>query len=148
MMPDGSDEIKFAISCDIAMSSSRTALLIRCSKEEAGMVRAQANAERRTISGCILNIVERGISMERQYARGITKSFFERQARQFRLAHRVRDHATILLRCSVDEADRIRATALSRGMSISEFVGFSLWRHWEAADKIRRPKIPEQPPTP
>ncbi|HEX5423249.1 MAG TPA: hypothetical protein VFW94_06850 [Candidatus Acidoferrales bacterium] len=122
------------------MNSCRTALLIRCSREEAATVRAQAHAERRTISGCILNILERSLWMEEQYSRGMTRSFLENQAREFRLMHRIYDRTTMLLRCSVQEAERIRAKAYNRHMSISEFVGFSLWRHWEATNKIRRPK--------
>lgn len=127
------------------MNPSRTALLIRCSEDEANMVREQAAAERRTISGCILNILERGMSMEERYAHGITRSFLENQARDFRVAHRIRNRAVILLRCSTDEADRIRTIAWRRGMSISEFVAFSLWRHWEAVKKVAR-NAPEQPP--
>lgn len=108
------------------------------------MVRAQANAERRTISGCILNILERSLWMHEKYSRGITPSFLENQAREFRLVHRIHDRTTMLLRCSVKEAERIRANADNRHMSISEFVGFSLWRHWEATKKIRHPEIPKE----
>ncbi|HTU35774.1 MAG TPA: hypothetical protein VMF66_18375 [Candidatus Acidoferrum sp.] len=109
------------------------------------MIRAQATAERRTISACILNILERGMGMDEQYARGITQSFLENQARDFRLARPMRDRTTILLRCSTAEAARIRTAARARQMSISEFVGFSLWRHWEATKRIRSGN-PQQPP--
>lgn len=128
------------------MNSSRTALLIRCSREEANMVRSQASAERRTISGCTLNILERSLWMETHYAHGITQPFLEKQARDFRLAHRIQHRAAILLRCSTEEADRIRSAAWNRGMSISEFVAFSLWRHWEAVKKVRPDALPESLP--
>ncbi len=36
---------------------NRTALLIRCTREEAAKIRAAAQAERRTLSGYILNAV-------------------------------------------------------------------------------------------
>lgn len=137
MMLQRSRQSKYAISCDIRMNSSRTALLIRCSKQEAAIIRAQAAAERRTISGCMLNILERSLWMEEQYSRGITESFLENQAREFRLMHRIHDRTTLLLRCSVQEAERIRGKASNRHISISEFVGFSLWRHWDATRKIR-----------
>jgi uncharacterized protein (DUF1778 family) len=39
------------------MTSERTALLIRCSKEEAEKIRAAAKRERHTLSGYILQIV-------------------------------------------------------------------------------------------
>lgn len=112
------------------------------------MVRTQANAERRTISGCMLNILERGIAMEERYAHGITQSFLVNQARDFRMAHRMRDRTTMLLRCSDEEAQRIRIAASNRAMSISEFVGFSLWRHWEAVKKIARRTREQAPPSP
>lgn len=137
-MPNYGDGSNFLISCDITMNPSRTALLIRCSKEEADILRAQAAGEHRTISGCILNILERSLWIEEQYAHGVTQAFLENQAREFRLAHRLHDRTSMLLRCSNAEADRIRAVAWNRGMSISEFAAFSFWRHWEAVKKIHQ----------
>jgi uncharacterized protein (DUF1778 family) len=40
----------------------RTAILIRCSQEEANMIRQAAKAERRTISAYILNAVSNRIA--------------------------------------------------------------------------------------
>ena len=42
----------------------------------------------------------------------------------------------MLLRCSVQEAARIRAIARIRQMSISEFVVFALWRYWKTVSKL------------
>ena len=42
----------------------RTALLIRCSKEEAERVRIEADKQRRTISGYILQIAGRAADIE------------------------------------------------------------------------------------
>lgn len=39
------------------MGKQRTALLVRCSEEEAEIIREEAKRERRTISGFILNAV-------------------------------------------------------------------------------------------
>ncbi len=39
------------------MPSDRTALLIRCSKEEAEKIRAAAKRERRTLSGYVLHVI-------------------------------------------------------------------------------------------
>ncbi len=39
------------------MAKARTALLVRCSEEEAAAIREAAGRERRTISGFILNAV-------------------------------------------------------------------------------------------
>jgi uncharacterized protein (DUF1778 family) len=44
------------------MSPERTALLIRCSKEEAEKIRDAAERERRTLSGYVLNTILRRIS--------------------------------------------------------------------------------------
>jgi len=43
----------------------RTALLIRCSVEEAERIRAAARAERRTVSGFVLNCVQNKIHIHR-----------------------------------------------------------------------------------
>lgn len=118
------------------MNPPRTSLLIRCSSREAAALRAQAADERRTIAGCLLNILDRSLWIEERYSRGITKSFMEKQSRSFRLAYRSSNRTSMLLRCSVPEADRIRGAAWKRDMSISEFVVFSLWRHWQAVRKI------------
>lgn len=52
------------------MDAERTSILIRCSREEAELIRRAARAERRTISGFILNAI-----MFRLHAR--TKLFGE-----------------------------------------------------------------------
>jgi uncharacterized protein (DUF1778 family) len=46
------------------MAKERTALLVRCSVEEAEKIRAVAEAERRTISGFVLSIVMRYINLQ------------------------------------------------------------------------------------
>lgn len=118
------------------MNPSRTALLIRCSQRDADAVRAQAFDERRTLSACLLNIIERSLWVDQQYAHGLTESFLAKQAMEFRLAHEKGDRTTMLLRCSTDEAARIRAASRKRRMSISEFVVFSLWRYWKVIKKL------------
>lgn len=55
------------------MTSERTALLIRCSKEEAEKIRAAAKRERRTLSGYVLHVVLNRIANQektRVYAPG------------------------------------------------------------------------------
>jgi uncharacterized protein (DUF1778 family) len=46
----------------------RTAILIRCSAEEADLIRAAAKAERRTISAYILNAVMNRISAQKRFS--------------------------------------------------------------------------------
>jgi uncharacterized protein (DUF1778 family) len=48
------------------MTDRRTALLVRCSEEEAEAIRAAAKRERRTISGFILNAVLNRITHQKQ----------------------------------------------------------------------------------
>ncbi|MGE5207179.1 MAG: DUF1778 domain-containing protein [Chlamydiota bacterium] len=48
------------------MSKPRTALLVRCSEEEAEMIRDAAKRERRTISGFILNAVLNRIANQKR----------------------------------------------------------------------------------
>lgn len=48
------------------MNPDRTALLIRCSREEAERIRAAAKRERRTVSGYVLNaVMNRLLSQEK-----------------------------------------------------------------------------------
>lgn len=48
------------------MAKPRTALLVRCSEEEAEMIRDAAKRERRTISGFILNAVLNRIANQKR----------------------------------------------------------------------------------
>ena len=47
-------------------SENRTALLIRCSEEEAEQIRKAAQEERRTVSGFILNAVIQRIGIQQR----------------------------------------------------------------------------------
>ncbi len=52
------------------MPESRTALLIRCTKEEAARIRHEAKKERRTLSGYVINaLMNRMESREKALAR-------------------------------------------------------------------------------
>ena len=48
------------------MAKERTALLVRCSEEEAAAIREAARRERRTISGFILNAVLNRIANQKR----------------------------------------------------------------------------------
>ncbi len=49
------------------MAKVRTALLVRCSEEEAKAIRQEAHHERRTISGFILNSVLNRIANQKKF---------------------------------------------------------------------------------
>jgi hypothetical protein len=115
----------------------RTALLIRCTKEEALTLHQQARQEHRSVSGCLLHMLERSLWIEEQFGVGLSESFLVERARLMKRV-RPRDSRTaILLRCSQDQAARIRKAAAVRKMSISGFVLFSLFRQWNAAQQVR-----------
>ena len=105
----------------------RTALTIRCSQSEAAVLRSQALAENRTVSGCLWNILDRTLQIEEKLPSQLT-SLAHAEA----LIPPAKPRTKILLRCSTEQAHRIRRAALRRGTSISKFVVFSLRRHWKA----------------
>ena len=55
----------------------RTALLVRCTAEEAELIRQAAKAERRTISGYILNGILQRIAVRNLGSVGPAASFIE-----------------------------------------------------------------------
>ena len=56
------------------MAKDRTALLVRCSEEEAESIREAAKRERRTISGFILNAVLNRITNQQRLEQGWQKN--------------------------------------------------------------------------
>ncbi|HTU35629.1 MAG TPA: hypothetical protein VMF66_17630 [Candidatus Acidoferrum sp.] len=114
------------------MARRRTTLTIRCSQEEAAILHSQAAAEHRTLSGCLLNILERVLLFEERYPGELT-SLIHAEA----LIPPPKPRTKILLRCSTEQADRIRRATVRRKTSISRFVVFSLRRHWKAKAAIQ-----------
>ena len=105
--------------------ANRTALLIRCSKHEADEIRERAKTGRQTISGFVLSIVTRALDFEESLEarisvspsfRTISRAFYTNQERK------VRPRTAILVRCSIEEAERIRAGAHRRGVMIADYV--------------------------
>lgn len=63
------------------MTKQRTALLVRCSEEEAEAIREAAKRERRTISGFILNAVLNRIANQKKIEQAWRKPGGGKQAR-------------------------------------------------------------------
>jgi|SRR5215471_11383918 len=114
----------------------RTALLIRCQPEDAAKIRHYAAVERRTVSGYVLNVLDKTLKVE--------DSLWEKLGRYqhfqdlTRVAARFPHHfgaykTTFLIRCTREEAERIRVAAERRQLTISDFVMHSLQRFWSAA---------------
>ncbi len=109
---------------------SRTALLIRCAEQEAAIIREQARIERRTVSNYVLNIVLRAVQFEENL---FANSGFH-DLRRLGDLHAIRaagPRTAILVRCSTEEAQRIRASAKQRGATISGYVLRALTRSWK-----------------
>jgi len=110
-------------------------LLINCSAEQAQAVRERAALQRRTVSGYVLHIVLRSVQFEESLAaqQPARVSFSAISAVALRPAG---ERTTMLIRCSVDEARRIRAAAKRRDTTISGFMLFCLKRSWEVAERL------------
>lgn len=110
----------------------RTSLLVRCSRQDAQTVHAEASASRRSVSGYLLYVLEQSIWIEDKFLAGAVL-----QAKYLPAVEPPRSDTAIHLRCTGEEADRIRGAAKRRLISISSFVLFSLHRHWRAVQRVR-----------
>jgi uncharacterized protein (DUF1778 family) len=119
---------------------SRTALLIRCSIEEANRIRLEAEKERRSVCGYVLNIVTRAVETEDRLFTKLTnyRSMNAVLSRRAMIAPGPR--TAILVRCSVSEADRIRGAAKRREIPINAFVLQGLKRAWSV--QVAPPSLP------
>lgn len=109
---------------------SRTALLIRCSSEQAHSIRVSAEKERRTLSGYVLNIVMRAVHLEAQLLTRLTLYPSMNKVMSRRIFLSPGPRTAILIRCSLEEANLIRNAARRREISVSGFVLQALQRSW------------------
>ena len=107
----------------------RTALLIRCTTEEAARIRIESDKQRRTISGYVLQIMGRAVEIdERLSAKVDISRIVNPMSRRALLGSGPR--TAILVRCSIPEANRIRESARRRDTPINAFVLQALRRSW------------------
>jgi predicted HicB family RNase H-like nuclease len=109
---------------------SRTALLIRCTTEEAGRIRIEADKQRRTISAYVLQIMARAVEVEDRLFASMNRYSTLNQALSRRAAIAPGPRTAILVRCEDTEADRIREAAHRRDIAINAFVLQALTRAW------------------
>jgi hypothetical protein len=109
---------------------ARTALLIRCTVEEADRIRIEADKERRTISAYVLLITSRAIHVEDKLFSTMTRYSAMNQVTSRRAMIAPGARTAILVRCEVAEAERIRECAQRREMAINAFVLQALRRAW------------------
>ena len=116
--------------------SSGTSLLIRCSREEATKIRNEALRDHRSVSSYLLYLLERNLVIEEKYTDGPLSRFVQPLGRDTD-GLPTKDRTAVHLRCSFDQADRIRRGAAKRQMSISSFVVFALRRSWKSIEALR-----------
>jgi uncharacterized protein (DUF1778 family) len=113
----------------------RTALLIRCNTEEADRIRMEAEKQRRTISGYVLQITLRVVEIDDRLFAKLTNFRTTNQFLSRRALISPGARTAILVRCGVVEAERIREAARRRDLPINAFVLQSLRRAWTAEMK-------------
>jgi predicted HicB family RNase H-like nuclease len=116
--------------------SLRTAFLLRCSDAAAESIREKAKQSRRSISGYVLGVLDRSLHME-EILSGRTVRPNDFSGTPGRASVRETGAQTaILVRCTAAEADRVRAAAKRREMSISAFVMHCLRRSWNVETEM------------
>lgn len=114
--------------------TDRTALLISCSQEQADAIHQRAALERRTVSAYVLHIVMRWLDLEDRII--VMQQEGGRRLSAYQPVHSSRKRTTVLIRCSKEEAHRIRAGAKRRGTTISWYVIYTLSLSWSAGDRV------------
>jgi hypothetical protein len=103
---------------------SRSALHVTCTVAEAATIRLQAKNERRSMSAYVLQLVMAVVPLEERFG-GFASN---RRPTRVRTGRRT----SLLIRCSSEEAKRIRSAASLRQMTISSFVLDHVKRSWKA----------------
>lgn len=114
--------------------SDRTALILSCSLEQAATIHQRAALERRTVSAYVLRILMRRLDFEE-------KLVFRQQESgclltPYQPVRTPGKRTTMLIRCSKEEAQRIRTGAKRRSTTISWFVLHTLALAWSAGDRM------------
>jgi hypothetical protein len=125
---------------------ARTALLIRCSVEEADRIRIEADKQRRTISAYILFIMARAIQLEDRLFATISPFSNMNQVLSRRALIAPGPRTAILVRCDTSEADRIREASRRRDIAINAFVLQGLRRAWNV-QSAPPPHMSDEPRT-
>jgi hypothetical protein len=102
----------------------RTALLIRCTTNEAEKIRAEARNEGRTISSYVI-----GVSMRTLENNELVRELAVKRPHEPRTA--------ILVRCAQSEAERIRYEVKRRGIPLNTFVLNALKQSWMKVSTLR-----------
>ncbi len=107
------------------LSNGRTSLFLCCSKREAEAIHTEADAERRPVSGYVLNIVMRNIAAIERI--GHSHRLLNLPVPRIPTPH---PRTAMLIRCTEEESQKIRRAAERTGMSISGLILQVLHRSW------------------
>ena len=114
--------------------SDRAAILISCLSDEARQIRERAKLDRRNVSSYLLQTLMPCLEFEeRLFVKLVGFGELNRTLARRPLLPRG-ERATIMLRCSKEDAKRIRLAAARREMSISAFIRQCLTRSWAVSD--------------
>lgn len=119
------------------MDDLRASVIVRCSQEDAARIRKEASSEHRSLSGYLLHVLELSFHIEDK----VPAFALARQSRGIKIYADKSLRTAVHLRCTSEQAARIRKYAASRGLSLSDFVVFSLRRLWEASDRLHRGEV-------
>ena len=112
----------------------RTSLLLNLSVQEANAIREHAKIQRRPIGNYVLNVVMYSVEFqERMFAKMTSVSELPLGGQQTL----VKPRTTIHIRCSSEDARRIREAAQRRQTTISGFVLHTLNTSWRLAKTMR-----------
>ena len=114
--------------------NQRTALLLYTSQEDALKIRERAALEHRTVSGYVLNILLRTVAFEETL-----DAWLGRRGTCLSSPPAIclpGPKTTMLLRCSSEQAQRIRAAARRRAVNVSAYIRQALWRSWKSQDSV------------
>jgi uncharacterized protein (DUF1778 family) len=118
---------------------TRTALLIRCDKDEAERIRVEASNERCTISDYVLRISLRAVADDDRLFSRLNQDYLTNRPRRS-----TSPRTAILARCDISEGERIREAARRREIPINAFVLQALKHAWDSP--LRPPSAPSHQP--
>jgi uncharacterized protein (DUF1778 family) len=117
------------------MRNGRTSLILRCSQEHADKIRQRAAIEHRHVAGYILRLLEGNLRIEETYDDRFTLAMVRETLEE---RTRTANQTAIHVRCTTEQAARIRKAAARRELSISKFIMFALERSWRAVERVRQ----------
>lgn len=115
----------------------RASVIVRCSQMDAERIRKEASSEHRSLSGYLLHVLEFAFRIEDTIP-GPVLALRAVQGQVIKIYADKGLRTAVHLRCTAEQAARIREYAARRELSLSDFVVFSLRRQWLAKDRLQQ----------